>query len=451
MFKKAAHHAGIAPECACSGLREEAAVDTVVTMLDRRFILDNVELMKANIARRQMNVDIDRFVALEGERRSLQKQLEDVRAKSNANAKNRDLSVDEKRAAGLAAREEEAAISAKIAPVEAEADALYLTIPNLTYEGAPSGGEDASAEIDFGVTKKRDFGFTPKDHIELMEALGMVNLAAGAKVSGSGFYFLTGAGALLELALTRYGLDIAMQRGFEPVLSPDLARDSLMQGAGFVPRGNESNTYHVEDTDLNLIATSEITLVGMSADEILDAASLPVKLAGISHCFRSERAHGSLTRGIYRVHQFTKTEMVVVCAPEQAVQLHMQLREIEQQVFDGLEIPYRVLEIATGDLGASAYRKFDLEAWMPGRNGGSWGEITSTSNCTDFQARRLNIRYRDEAGKLQFAHTLNGTALSVCRAMIALVENHQQADGSIAIPKALQPYMGGMEFIRAKK
>lgn len=431
-------------------MRELAAVDTVAAMLDRRFILENVDLMKANVARRQMNVDIDRFVALENERRALQKQVEDVRAKSNAIAKNRDMSVDEKRAAGTAARAEEQALAAKIAPVEAEADEIYLTIPNLTYEGAPDGGEDVSAEIDFGIAPKRDFGFTPKDHIELMESLGMVNLAAGAKVSGSGFYFLTGAGALLELALTRYGLDLAMEQGFEPVLSPDLARDSLMQGAGFVPRGNESNTYHVEDTDLNLIATSEITLVGMSADEILDTASLPLKLAGISHCFRSERAHGSLTRGIYRVHQFTKTEMVVVCTPEQAVDMHMQLRAIEQKVFDGLEIPYRVLEIATGDLGASAYRKFDLEAWMPGRNGGSWGEITSTSNCTDFQARRLNIRYRDSEGKLKFAYTLNGTALSVARAMIALVENHQQEDGSIAIPKALQPYMGGKTHIRKK-
>lgn len=420
-------------------------------MLDRRFLLENQELVRANIARREMNVDFDRWLALEGERRELQRKLEEVRAKANANAKNRDLSVDDKRAAGTAARVEENEINELLQPLEAEAQAIYLTIPNLTYAGSPNGGEDASAEIDFGAAKKPEFSFEPKDHVALMENLKMVNLAAGAKVSGSGFYFLTGAGALLELALTRYALDIAMEEGFEPVLSPDLARDSLMQGAGFVPRGNESNTYRIEDTDLNLIATSEITLVGISSDEVLDEASLPSKLAGISHCFRSERAHGSLTRGIYRVHQFTKTEMVVVCTPEQAEAQHMQLRAIEQKVFDGLEIPYRVLEIATGDLGASAYRKFDLEAWMPGRNGGSWGEITSTSNCTDFQARRLNIRYKDKQGKMQFAHTLNGTALSVCRAIIALVENHQQADGSIRIPAALRPYMGGAEFIKAKK
>ena len=420
-------------------------------MLDRRFIIENLELMRANVAKRQMNVDLDRFVELENRRRDLQKQIEEVRARSNAIAKDRDTSIDDKRAAGTAARVEETEINELLQPIEEEAQAIYLTIPNLTYEGSASGGEEDSVEIDFGTAKKPEFDFEAKDHVALMENLGMVNIAAGAKVSGSGFYFLTGAGALLELALTRYALDIAMQEGFEPVLSPDLARDSLMQGAGFVPRGNESNTYHVEDTDLNLIATSEITLVGMVADEMLDENALPIKLAGISHCFRSERAHGSLTRGIYRVHQFTKTEMVIVCKPEEAEALHLQLRAIEQKVFDGLEIPYRVLEIAAGDLGASAYRKFDLEAWMPGRNGGSWGEITSTSNCLDFQARRLNIRYRDASGKPAFAYTLNGTALSVCRAMIALVETHQQADGSIRIPAALKPYMGGLDFIRPKK
>ncbi len=420
-------------------------------MLDRRFILENPDLIRANIARREMTVELDRFIALEDQRRALQKRIEDVRAASNAVAKNRDTSVDEKRAQGTALREEEAKLAAELAPIEAEAQQIYLTIPNLTFEGSPKGGEDASAEIDFGKTPKPEFGFSPKDHIELMEAHGMVNLSAAAKVAGSGFYFLTGAGALLEMALVRYGLDMAMAEGFTPVITPDLARDSLMQGAGFVPRGNESNTYRVEDTDLNLIATSEITLVGMVADEILDPAQLPIKLAGMSHCFRSERAHGSLTRGIYRVHQFTKTEMVIVCTPEDAEAHHLKMREIEQRVFDGLEIPYRVLEIATGDLGASAFRKFDLEAWMPGRNGGSWGEVTSTSNCTDFQSRRLNIRYRDSSGKPQFAYTLNGTALSVCRAMIALVENHQQADGSIRIPAALRPYMGGQEFIRSGK
>lgn len=418
-------------------------------MLDRKFVLENVDLIRANLKARQVDVDFDRFLELEAQRKELLKEVEAVRAQANALAKNNALSVDERRAEGTRLKQREAEISGQMEPIEAEAQGIYITIPNLTYAGSPVGGEDASEAIAYGATEVRKFDFEPQDHIALMEKLEMVNLAAGAKVAGSGFYYFTGNGALLEMALTRYALDIAMAAGFTPVMTPDLARDSLMQGAGFVPRGNESNTYRLEDSDLNLIATSEITLVGMVADEVVDAAKLPLKLAGISHCFRSERAHGSATRGIYRVHQFTKTEMVVVCRAEEAEGFHMQLRELEQKVFDGLGIPYRVLEIATGDLGASAYRKFDLEAWMPGRNGGSWGEITSTSNCTDFQARRLNIRYRNAEGKLQFAYTLNGTALSVCRAMIALVENHQQADGSVAIPKVLQPYMGGMTAIKA--
>lgn len=418
-------------------------------MLDRKWVLANVDAVKANVAARGMKVDMDAFVALEAQRKEILAKVEGVRAEGNALAKDRDVSVEDKRAKGQAYKHMEATLSAELAEVTAKADAIYVTIPNMTYAGAPTGGEEASADIARGAAAIRDFGkegFAPKDHIALMEDLKMMNLPAAAKVAGSGFYYLTGMGALLEMAMVRFALDKVMAAGYTPVLTPDVARDSLMQGAGFVPRGNESNTYHVEESDLNLIATSEITLVGMLADEVVDV-TVPHKLAGVSHCFRSERAHGSATRGIYRVHQFTKAEMVVVCHPEKSEEIHMELRRLEQEIFDALGIPYRVLEIASGDLGAAAYRKFDLEAWMPGRGetdgkSGSWGEITSTSNCLDFQARRLNIRFKDADGKLRFAHTLNGTALSVCRAMIALVENHQQVDGSVAIPPALQPYLG---------
>ncbi|MBI1308703.1 MAG: serine--tRNA ligase [Proteobacteria bacterium] len=421
-------------------------------MLDRRYILENQEVIRTNLKNRMVQVDFDRFLELEYERRELQKELEAVRAEGNAVAKAKGLTVDERRAQGIVCKQKEGALTAKLKPVEEEAQAIYVTIPNLTYEGSPVGGEDASATIAEGKTPMRQFDFKPRDHIDVMEDLGILNLTAGAKVAGGGFYYFIGQGALLELALSRYALDYVMKAGYTPVITPDLARDSLMQGAGFVPRGNESNTYHLEDSDLNLIATSEITLVGMVADEVVETSKLPLKLAGLSHCFRSERAHGSATRGIYRVHQFTKTEMVVVCLPEDAEKVHMELRRLEQEIFDNLGIPYRVLEIATGDLGAAAYRKFDLEAWMPARNGiGAWGEITSTSNCTDFQARRLNIKYRDGQGKLQFAHTLNGTALSVCRAMIALVENHQQADGTVEIPEVLQPYMGGLKKLTPQR
>lgn len=409
-------------------------------MLDRKFILENLETIKTNIANRGMSVRVDAFVQLEGQRKALLQQVEALRAEANTLAKSA-APVEEKRAKGQQLKAQEATLNEQLKQVEAQAEEIYLTIPNLTAPESPAGGEECSVDIARGKTPIRQFDFPVQDHITLMEKHKMLNLAAGAKVAGSGFYYFTGAGALLEMALTRFALDHITQAGYTPVITPDLVRDSLMVGAGFVPRGNESNTYHLEDYDLNLIATSEITLVGMHADEVVDL-SKPIKYAGLSHCFRSERAHGSATRGIYRVHQFTKAEMVVICKPEEALATHLELRRLEQEIFDALEIPYRVLEIAAGDLGAAAYRKFDLEAWMPARNGtGDWGEITSTSNCTEFQARRLNIRYRDEAGKLQYAATLNGTALSVCRAIVALVENGQQADGSIVLPKALQPYL----------
>ncbi|MCA3244707.1 MAG: serine--tRNA ligase [Alphaproteobacteria bacterium] len=409
-------------------------------MLDRKFILENLDLIQTNIANRGMSVRLDEFVRLEGARKALLQQVEAVRAEANALAKSA-APVEEKRAQGQQLKSREATLNEQLKQVEAQAHEIYLTIPNLTDPASPAGGEECSLDIARGKTPIRQFDFPVQDHITLMEKHRMLNLAAGAKVAGSGFYYFTGAGALLELALTRFALDHIMKAGYTPVITPDLVRDSLMVGAGFVPRGNESNTYHLEDHDLNLIATSEITLVGMHADEVVDL-SQPIKYAGLSHCFRSERAHGSATRGIYRVHQFTKAEMVVICKPEEAEAHHLELRRLEQEIYDALEIPYRVLEIAAGDLGAAAYRKFDLEAWMPARNGtGDWGEITSTSNCTEFQARRLNIRYRDEAGKLQYAATLNGTAVSVCRPIVAIVENNQQADGSIIMPKALQPYL----------
>jgi seryl-tRNA synthetase len=414
-------------------------------MLDRKFIVENVDAVRANIVARGMKVELDEYLTLERQRKDLLQKVEAVRADSNKVSKNQELPIEERKRVGAELRGAEAALVAELVPLEEKLHTLYLSIPNMTAPESPVGGEEASQDIARGATPIRTFDFTPRDHIDLLERHRMVNLAAGAKVSGSGFYFLTGAGAMLELAMSRFALDHVMAAGYTPVLTPDLARDSLMQGAGFVPRGNESNTYRVEDSDLNLIATSEITLVGIHADEVVELAE-PIKYAGMSHCFRSERAHGSLTRGIYRVHQFTKTEMVVICKPDESAALHLELRRLEQEIFDALEIPYRVLEIATGDLGAAAYRKFDLEAWMPGRGGtpgkpGSWGEITSTSNCQDFQARRLNIKYRDSAGKLQFAHTLNGTALSVCRALVALVENHQDKDGRIHVPKALWPYL----------
>ena len=294
--------------------------------------------------------------------------------------------------------------------------------------------------------KPRSFDFPSRDHLTLARDLDLVDFESAAKVSGQKFYYLKREAALLELALQRFALDKLLPSGFIPIVTPDVARPDVIEGLGFSPRGKESQIYAIADHDLCLIGTSEITLGGMYADKILAEDELPIRLAGISHCFRTEAgAHGRESKGLYRVHQFTKVEMFVFCRPEDSEQQHDDLLRHEREIFDALEIPYRVIDIASADLGVPAYRKFDLEAWMPGRGeDGDWGEVTSTSNCTDYQSRRLKIRFRraGEKKKNEFVHTLNGTAISNARAIVAILENHQQEDGSITIPKALVPYMG---------
>ncbi|MED5261854.1 MAG: serine--tRNA ligase, partial [Myxococcota bacterium] len=273
----------------------------------------------------------------------------------------------------------------------------------------------------------------------------LLDFERAAVVSGQKFYYLKNELVLLELGLQRFALDIAMAAGFVPYTTPDLARPSILEGIGFNPRGEETQVYSVEDADLCLIGTAEITLGGFYADTILDEAELPLRLAGLSHCFRTEAGtHGRESRGLYRVHQFSKVELFAFTKPEDSEAMHAELLGIEEKVFQGLEIPYRVIDVASGDLGAPATRKFDIEAWMPGRGeGGDWGEVTSASNCTDYQARRLKIRFRRAATKKnELVHTLNGTAVSLARAILALMEIHQRADGSIGIPTALQPYVG---------
>jgi seryl-tRNA synthetase len=285
----------------------------------------------------------------------------------------------------------------------------------------------------------------------LGEKLGLFDLEAGARTSGHGFYFLKNEGVLLDLALQRYAIEVLMQEGFTLTTTPDLARNEILEGIGFNPRGPETQVYSIENTDLSLVGTAEITLGGMYFGETLDAEQLPIKLCGLSHCFRTEAgAHGQATRGIYRVHQFTKVEMFAFTLPEASDAMHEQLLAIECKIFDGLGMPYRVIDTASGDLGGPAYRKFDLEAWMPGRGpgapgkpNGDWGEITSTSNCTDYQSRRLGIRFKRKGEKgTHFLHTLNGTAVANTRAIIAILENFQEADGSVTVPEVLRPWVG---------
>ncbi|MGY2026952.1 serine--tRNA ligase [Nocardia gipuzkoensis] len=415
-------------------------------MLDRKFVLANLPLIERNIAdRRSRPVDVALFADLEHQRLSIDKQLQQLRTETKALSRER---TPDAALRGRELREQEKALREDLAETTARANELLAAIPNLTHPSTPIGGEDDGKVVGRSAVQPREFDFPIKDHADLASELGILDMAAGSRVAGAGFYFLQGEGVLLELALQRFALDRAIAEGYFPQIVPELANDSTLKGTGYAPRGDESNTYHIENEDLNLIATSEIVLCGRYADQVLEAAHLPIKLCGISHCFRTERAYGRATRGLFRVHQFNKVEMVILCRPDDSEELHQELLQIERGIFDDLELPYQVIDIASGDLGAPAYRKFDIEAWMPGRgDGGQYSEVTSASNCTDYQARRLNIRYKAEEGKRQPVHTLNGTALAVGRAMIALLENNQDALGNITVPNVLRPYLGGLNTI----
>jgi seryl-tRNA synthetase len=302
----------------------------------------------------------------------------------------------------------------------------------------------------------RQFDFKPKDHVELCEALDLADFEAGASVTGQKFYFLKNEAVLIELGLIQYAMQTLLREGYTPIITPDLARVDVLEGIGFIPRDpdpNKRQIYSIADSDLCLIATAEITLGGMHRDQILDAATLPKRYVGVSHCFRTEAgAPGRDTKGLYRVHQFTKVEMFAYCTPEDSEKLHLEILRIEEAIFQGLGLPYHVIDTCTGDLGGPAYRKYDLEAWMPGRGDkGDYGEVTSTSNCTDYQARRLKVRFRRTGQKgTDFAHTLNGTAVACTRALLAILENYQQADGSVIVPEVLRPWVG-KDRITAKK
>jgi seryl-tRNA synthetase len=419
-------------------------------VLDRRFVADNIDLVSENCGRRGVAADVARFAELDRVRRQLQADIDKLNQQAGAVSKSIGKAADAaereaRKDEGRRLREEISALEAKAGEVTAESEAILKAIPNLTHPAAPIGGEDAAVEIRRGATPVRQFDFPPLDHVALGEKLGLFDFEAGARVAGHGFYFLTGDGVLLELALQRYAVELLRQEGFRLMATPDLARDTILEGTGFMPRGPETQIYSIAGSDLSLVATAEITLGGAYHEKIFDASELPLKLCGISHCFRTEAgAHGRATRGLYRVHQFTKVEMFAFTTPDQSESMHDALLDLECRLFDGLGIPYRVIDTPTGDLGGPAYRKFDLEAWMPGRGtAGEWGEVTSTSNCTDYQARRLGIRFKKAGEKgTTFAHTLNGTAIAISRGIVALLENWQQADGSVRIPEPLVPWMG---------
>ena len=420
-------------------------------MLDRKFVVDHLAAVRENCARRGAKADVDRFVAIEAERRAKQLEVEQYNRQANEISKTIGKAKDEaerkaRKAEGRRLREQVTVVQAEVDRLAAEADAILRMIPNMSHPAAPVGVDDqANLEVRKGRHAPRKFDFKPRDHVELGEQLDLIDFEGGAKVAGHGFYFLKNDAVLLELALQRYAVDLLMKEGFTPTITPDLARNEVLQGTGYIPRGPETQIYSIADSDLSLVATAEITLGGLLSGQIIEAEQLPIKICGISHCYRTEAgAGGRASRGLYRVHQFTKVEMFAFTLPDQSDAMLAHFCDLECQLFDGLGIPYRVVDTATGDLGGPAYRKFDLEAWMPGRGeAGEYGEVTSTSNCTDFQARRLDIRYRNKGEKgTHFLHTLNGTAIAISRGLIAILENYQQADGSIDVPEALRPLVG---------
>lgn len=423
-------------------------------MLDLKYVVANVEAVKQNCRDRNVPaavlLDLDRAVALESERKALFHRVEEIRRRQNevaqATGKERDPArrgtlVDEGKQLKAAAAELEDGLKS----LEARIHDRLRRVPNLTHPAAPIGQtEDDSVELR-KVGTPRAFDFPIRDHVEIGKTLDLIDFETGGKVSGTGFYFLKNDAVLLELALQQYAIHKLVAAGFTPVITPDLARNSILEGIGFTPRGVETQVYSIENSDLSLVGTAEITLGGMLAETVLNEADLPLKYVGLSHCFRTEAgAAGRASRGLYRVHQFTKVEMFAFTTPETSGETHALMLAIEEDLFQSLGVPYRVLDICSGDLGGPAYRKFDIEAWMPGRgSAGEYGEVTSTSDCTDYQARRLGIRYRPTGQKgTKLVHTLNGTALALSRALIVILENHQRADGLVDVPDVLKPYVG---------
>jgi seryl-tRNA synthetase len=425
-------------------------------MLDHKFIVENLDAVQANIANRFMKADAQAVVRLYNRRTELTTALQSLQQKRNANAaamkgkleqEQRNALIEE----GKKLKDEIARSESELGNAEKELDAQARKIPNMAHPDAPIGREDKDNLEVKRVGEPARFNFEAADHVKLGQDLDIIDFDSATKVSGVKFYYLKNEGVFLELGLVRYALDILQRKGFTPFITPDVAREEILEGIGFNPRGAESNVYALEGEASCLVGTAEITLGGYYSNTILPKDKLPIRMAGLSHCFRREAgAAGQFSKGLYRVHQFTKLEMFVYCLPEESEKFHEELRLTEEEIFKGLDIPFRVVDTCTGDLGAPAFRKWDLEAWMPGRNNGEWGEVTSTSNCTDYQSRRLNIRYKDEDGKNKFVHLLNGTAIAVSRAIIAILENFQQADGSVRIPPALVPYTG-FDIIKRKE
>ena len=415
-------------------------------MIDLRLLREDPDLIRASQrVRGESTSVVDDLLRADEERRAATQRFEGVRAEQKSLGKQVPRATGDERAA-LLARTKELAVEVKAAEAAAsEADQAlrraHLAVPNIVEDGVPVGGEDDFVVLrEVGAIPAID---NPRDHLEIGEALQAIDTERGAKVSGSRFYFLTGVGALLQLGMLQLAIQQAVEHGFTPSITPSLVKPEAMEGTGFLG-AHASEVYRLEADDLFLVGTSEVALAAYHSNEILELDG-PRRFAGWSSCYRREAgSHGRDVRGILRVHQFDKVEMFSFCRPEEAQAEHQRLLAMEEEMLAKVEVPYRVIDVAAGDLGSSATRKYDCEAWVPSQ--GRYREVTSTSNCTTFQARRLNIRYRDEDGKAQTAATLNGT-LATTRWLIPILENHQQPDGSVRVPKALQPYLGGRDIL----
>ena len=419
-------------------------------MIDIKFLREHPDIVRASQKGRGESVElVDQILAIDEKKRAAVTEFETLRQEQNTLSKSVGAAKGDEKAALLenakALADKVKAADTKRAQVEEQTKALILQLSNLLDTQAPIGGEEDFLIIEH-VGTPRDFGkdgFEPKDHVELGKLLGAIDTERGAKVAGSRSYYLTGVGALLEFALVNYAIQSAVKNGFTPVIPPVLVNPAAMEGTGFLGQAAE-NVYRIEKDDVYLVGTSEVPLAAIHMDETLPVDKLPLRYAGYSTCFRREAGtYGKDTRGIIRVHQFDKVEMFTFCKPEDAQAEHLRLLQWEKDFLTAMEIPFRVIDVASVDLGSSATRKFDIEAWIPTQD--AYREVTSTSNCTEFQGRRLNIRYKDSEGVKAIA-TLNGTLVAIPRMIVAILENHQNADGTVNVPAALQPFLGMKKF-----
>ncbi len=417
-------------------------------MIDVKYIREHVDEVRENIRKRRSSVDLDEFLKLEENRLRVLQSIEETRQKRNdvagrmkQDGDDRDSLIQE----GKKLKERIQILEADFEEIKTDWEGMLHRIPNLTHKDVPEGDSDNDNVELKQSGETPSFDFEPKDHMALASSRGLIDFERGSKVTGAKFYFLKNQLAILEQSILRYAIDFAMGEGFEFLKTPDLAKEEILVAKGFMPRGPEDQVYFIEGNDLALIGTSEITVLGYHSGEVLPAESLPKKYCAFSHCFRTEAgSYGKESSGLYRVHQFSKVEMFAFCAPDQSEGIHAEFLRLQEAFWQSLGIPYRVVDCVTGDLGGSDFRRYDIEAWMPGRNEmqGGWGEVTSTSNCTDYQSRGLDIKYLSKENERGFMHTLNGTVVATPRALIPVLENFQRADGSIVIPEVLRKYTG---------